>query len=214
MLEARQDKMKILGIGMGRTGTQSLAKALELLGFRAKHCPQFYLDNEGHLCVSPRDIEIHDALTDEPCILVYREVDSTYPGSKFILTVREMNSWLRSVENNADALRLWRSRLPAVPVLHRALYGTAEFDPVKFADAYRKHVDSVKAYFSKRPQDLLIMNICGGEGWEKLCPFLERQVPDRPFPRLNVFGESDLATQLEQGKRVLPRACDDAISHD
>jgi len=202
--------MKVLGIGLGRTGTQSLAKGLEMLGYRAKHCPQFYLDDDGHLCISREDIEHFDALTDEPCVLVYKDVDRQYPGSKFILTVREMYSWLRSVENNGKALCEWRAQFPAVPVLHRALYGTAAFDPHKFAEAYRKHVDGVKAYFGARPQDLLIMDICGGDGWEKLCPFLGRPVPCRPFPRLNVFGESDWATLLKRGASIQPRARRDA----
>jgi hypothetical protein len=199
--------MKVLGIGMGRTGTQSLAKALEILGYRTKHCPQFYLDGRGELCVSPEDIETYDALTDEPCILVYREVDRRYPGSKFILTVREQQSWLRSVENNSTALREWRAQFPAVPVLHRALYGTAVFDPLRFAEARQAHIARVKAYFSKRPGDLLVMDICTGDGWERLCPFLGRPVPDRPFPRLNVFGVSDWATMRKRGARIRPRAC-------
>jgi hypothetical protein len=198
-------QIKILGIGLGRTGTQSLAKALEILGYRAKHCPQFYLD-EGHLCVSQEDIARYDALTDEPCILVYKDVDRRYPGSKFILTVREMDSWLRSVENNSTALREWRAQFPAVPVLHRALYGTAQFDPAQFARAYREHVEDVTAYFQDRPQDLLVMDICAGDGWDKLCPFLDKQVPDLPFPRLNVFGESDGATVMVRGATIRPRA--------
>jgi hypothetical protein len=199
-------RTKILGIGMGRTGTTSLARALEILGYRAKHCPQFYLDDDGQLCVSQRDIELYEALTDEPCILVYQDVDRRYPGSKFILTVRGMDDWLRSIQDNGNALREWRAQFPAVPVLHRELYGTAEFDPVTFAEAHRKHVTDVKAYFRNRPQDLLIMDICRGEGWERLCPFLGKPIPDAPFPRLNVFGESDLATVLRRRGRIPPRA--------
>lgn len=198
--------MKVVGIGLGRTGTQSLAKALENLGYRAKHCPQFYLDESGDLCISQEDIEQFDAVTDEPCILVYKDIDQCYPGSKFILTVREEQSWLRSVENNSTALRKWRAQFPAVPLLHQALYGTAVFDPVLFADAYRKHVESVRAYFQDRPGDVLIMDICDGEGWERLCPFLGLQIPDLPFPRLNVFGESDWATVRKKGARIRPRA--------
>ena len=157
--------MKVLGIGMGRTATQSLAKALEMLGYRAKHCPQFYLDEGGTLCVSQQDIEHFDALTDEPCILVYKDVDRQYPGSKFILTVREMESWLRSVENNGNALREWRAQFPAIPVLHRALYGSATFDREVFAEAHRRHVEAVQRYFADRPQDLLVMDICADDGW-------------------------------------------------
>jgi hypothetical protein len=197
---------KVLGIGLGRTGTQSLTKALEVLGYRAKHCPQFYLDDRGYLCISQRDIDEYDALTDEPCILIYKDLDRQYPGSRFILTVRDMQPWLRSVENNGNALREWRAQFPAIPVLHRALYGTSQFDAALFAAAHLRHVADVKAYFAGRPADLLVMNICGGEGWDTLCPFLAKPIPHLPFPRLNVFGESDLATMRRQGVQIRPRA--------
>jgi hypothetical protein len=40
----------------------------------------------------------------------------------------------------------------------------------------------VKEYFRDRPDDLLVMNICAGEGWEKLCPFLGLAIPKVKFP--------------------------------
>ena len=107
-------------------------------------------------------------------ILIYREVDRQYPGSKFILTVRELEAWLTSIWNNSNSLRELRSKLPAVPVLHRAIYGTAIFDRATFAATHRRHIASVQEYFRNRPHDLLVMDICGGDGWEQLCPFLGR----------------------------------------
>jgi hypothetical protein len=193
-------EMKVLGIGLGRTGTMSLARALEILGYKTKHCPGFYLDAAGKLCISQEDIEQYEALTDEPTILVYKEVDRRYPDGKFILTVREMASWWTSIWNNGTALREWRAKLPAVPVLHQALYGTATLDRAMYEAAYRQHVRDVQAYFRDRPHDLLVMDICAGEGWGKLCPFLGKPVPGVPFPRLNVFGESDFGTVLQRGK--------------
>ncbi len=38
--------MKALGIGLGRTGTMSLARALEQLGYRTTHFPRCYLDRD------------------------------------------------------------------------------------------------------------------------------------------------------------------------
>ena len=43
-------------------------------------------------------------------------------------------------------------------------------------------------YFRERPKDLLVLNVCAGEGWEKLCPFLNKERPDVPFPYLNKAG--------------------------
>jgi hypothetical protein len=186
--------MKVFGIGLGRTGTTSLTRALEILGYRAKHCPHFYLDAGGQLCVSPEQIEQYEALTDEPVALIYRTLDQQYPHSRFILTVREMESWLTSRENNSRAMNEWWAKNPAVPVLHTALFGTAMFEREPYAQAYRKYVDGVYACFRDRPDDLLVMDICAGEGWEKLCPFLGKPVPEVTFPRRNVFSESDYAS--------------------
>jgi len=191
--------VKVLGIGLGRTGTTSLARALELLGYRAKHCPDFWLDDAVELIISPDDVRDFEALTDEPLIPIFRQIDRDYPGPRFILTVREMGPWLTSIENNGNALREHRVRLPAVPVLHETLYGTATFDREAYAAAHLRHVREVREYFADRPGDLLVMDVCAGDGWETLCPFLGRPVPDRPFPRHNVFGVSDAATLTRQG---------------
>ena len=50
---------------------------------------------------------------------------------------------------------------------------------------YLDHLEDVKKYFKDRPEDLLIINIISDEGWEKLCPFLNKKIPKKLFP--NVF---------------------------
>lgn len=194
--------MKVLGIGLGRTGTTSLARALQILGYKTKHCPDFHLDDDGALVVSPEDVTGFEALTDEPTILVFKAVDHDYPGSKFILTTRDIDSWLTSIENNGNALREFRQQFPAIPVLFEALYGSSTFDRELYAEAHRRHVAAIREYFADRPHDLLLMDISAGDGWAKLCPFLDKPVPDEPFPKRNVFGVSDLATLMARGESV------------
>ena len=191
--------MKVLGIGLGRTGTTSLARALQILGYKTKHCPDFYLGEGGELIISSEDVREYEALTDEPTILVFKDVDREYPGSKFILTTREMDGWLTSIVNNGNALREFRRQSPAIPVLFEVLYGSSTFDRDIYAEAHHRHVVAVRDYFSDRPQDLLVMDICAGDGWEKMCPFLSKPIPDRPFPERNVFGVSDAATLMKKG---------------
>jgi hypothetical protein len=42
-------------------------------------------------------------------------------------------------------------------------------------------------HFRDRPEDLLILDICGGEeGWKELCSFLDAPLPHVPFPKSNV----------------------------
>ena len=59
-----------------------------------------------------------------------------------------------------------------------------------FKEAYQKHIQHVQDYFAKRPQDLLNLNIAGGEGWERLCPFVRQPVLKLPFPYKNKNCES------------------------
>jgi len=44
------------------------------------------------------------------------------------------------------------------------------------------HVAEVKDYFKDRPEDLLIIDVCSGEGFAQLAPFLGAAIPAEPFP--------------------------------
>ena len=50
---------------------------------------------------------------------------------------------------------------------------------------YRKHRQGILEYFKDRPEDLLIMDFAYGDGWDKLCSFLSKEIPDEPFPHAN-----------------------------
>ncbi len=65
------------------------------------------------------------------------------------------------------------------------IYGTRGFDRVRFVNAYWTHVERVRDHFYRRPKDLLELDLCGGEGWERLCAFLGVAIPEQPVPRLN-----------------------------
>ena len=54
----------------------------------------------------------------------------------------------------------------------------------RLVERYVKHHDGVMRYFEGR-NDLLVMNIVEGDGWNKLCGFLGRPLPDVPFPHKN-----------------------------
>ncbi len=177
---------KIFGIGLSKTGTTSLANALQILGYKTK-------DNMGVVKYAKGDIasvdldcvETHDALTDTPIPSFYRELDTRYPGSKFILTARESEGWLMSCKKQFTD-RFAKVQTDAHTRLFMDLYGTDVFDDQRFASGYSRFVDGVREYFKDRPQDLLTINVAGGEGWDQLCPFLSRAVPDVPFPKANV----------------------------
>jgi hypothetical protein len=167
---------KIFGIGLARTGTTSLCEAMKSLGYSAIHFPR-----------SIMDIDAHDFSNDITVSRRYKILDVLYPNSKFILTIREMEDWLNSNRRWYEYLRANDTYDPDGQEALLHLYGRQEFHDPTWIMGWHTHVNGVIDYFQERSSDLLIMNVCGGEGWERLCPFLGRTIPNEPFPRANEF---------------------------
>jgi len=182
-LRTKMKKEKVFGIGLSRTGTTSLSEALTILGYKSWHFPGPLLTiDHGELRLNYNRIKYWDAINDTPISRFYRELDQLFPNSKFILTIRDTNEWLQSMK----VLCRDPSENQEINQLHKDLYGNDTFDHVKFEKAYLNHLNSVIAYFKNRKNDLLVINICSGEGWEKLCHFLSTEVPNVPFPKKHV----------------------------
>jgi hypothetical protein len=177
--DPKVQRSKVFAIGLSRTGTTSLNEAVEILGFSAIHYPP-----------SLQEIELYDAATDLPVADAFERLDARFPGSKFIYTVRERAGWLESCR------RHWLRRQEKTDELNRELrrrlYGTTDFDPDQFTQAYDRHEKRVLSYFAQRPHDLLVLDICAGHAdWETLCSFLGVPVPDVPFPHTNRLDSLD-----------------------
>lgn len=178
--------MKIFGIGLSKTGTTSLAQALTLLSFKTRDNPGLSHYVPGELTsIDMALLEEFDALTDTPIPSFYRELDAKFPDAKFILTLRERQGWLNSCKKQFTQ-KLADKQNDAHNKLFLDLYGCTVFDEAKFAAGYDRFVQGVQDHFKDRPGKLLALNVTGGDGWEQLCPFLDRPIPDTPFPKANV----------------------------
>ncbi|MFF3002281.1 sulfotransferase family protein [Kitasatospora sp. NPDC057940] len=183
---------KIFGVGLTRTGTRSLTAALGVLGFDVVHYPVDRATYRTLLAGSARFplLESHDGITDITVVPYYQDLDLAWPGSKFVLTVREEEGWLRSCRAH------WGRPLPEEAVrsevhlelqrfLRSAVYGCHAFHAERFRGVHRRHVAGVTGYFAGREDDLLVLDVVGGEGYERLAPFLGVPVPEGPFPHVN-----------------------------
>lgn len=203
--------MKIFGIGLSKTGTTSLAHALDILGYKTRDYPGIEHYSAGDLAsVDAGLLEAHDALTDTPIPSFYRELDARYPGARFILTVRDAEGWLKSCKKQFTE-KLAAKQNEAHNQLFMDLYGCTAFDEQKFRAGYEAFVAGVMEYFKDRPQDLLVINVVAGEGWEKLCPFLGKPVPEIPFPKANVtqitwMNLDDLVAVARRAGQIVLRA--------
>lgn len=180
---------KVFGVGLQKTGTMSLRQAFRDLGYKCFLSDGAWfmteLNKHGEIEFNPySDIDQHDAYADNPIPLFYKKLDKVCPGSKFILTVRDVKTWLPSVEKHFKR-HGWLPKNKLIDTCHRALYGIDRFNGRIFKKVFLKHNESVIQYFKDRPEDLLIMNLEAGDGWQKLCHFLCKPMPNTPFCHLN-----------------------------
>jgi len=167
---------KIFGIGWSKTGTTSLNEALKILGIKITHDKTLikaaikYEKEKGLPILST--LPQFRGFTEWPIRDHFKEIDKVIPNSKFILTVRDLKSLLKSLLVSARTKNIYMG----TPLVSNKR---------TMKKWYETYCRDVMYYFKNRPKDLLVMNICAGEGWEKLCDFLEVPIPDVPFPYLN-----------------------------
>ncbi|SRR6266508_5501223 len=184
--------MKIFCIGLNKTGTRSLHDALEMLGFQSVHWggPDLATAVERGARVRMAveraveegrplldDLEDVDAYSDILALSTNFELlDRQYPGSRFILTTRPLEDWLASRTRHVEANLARRARGD-----YDGTFLIVDHDG--WEEEFTRHEGRVRAYFAGRPDDLLVMDVAAGDGWEKLCPFLRVPVPSARFPR-------------------------------
>ncbi|KAG1050301.1 hypothetical protein G6F43_007410 [Rhizopus delemar] len=116
-----------------------------------------------------------------------------YPDAKVLLTVRSSESWYASVcktiaplAQRYNEIKSERAKEVLDVTLKVVLDGIfADKERMKDEKLVQKlftdHIEEVKRYV---PSDrLLVMEL--GEGWDRLCQFLGKEVPKVPYPKLN-----------------------------
>ncbi|GLJ32263.1 hypothetical protein SUGI_0649340 [Cryptomeria japonica] len=199
-LESREEKLnlKVIGVGLCRTGTYSLRGVLNMLGFPCYHYSEMRKNNQINLWLDILSGKSEDwksafsgymATVDFPSITVYRKLMELCPEAKIILTVRDTQTWYESVKDTVyRAYNTPGDQSPSQLVLSRlkmweGLFG-GRFEDREYAmSVYEAHVESVKNYVPAHK--LLVFNL--KEGWLPLCNFLGVPLPpaDTPFPHLN-----------------------------
>lgn len=186
---------KIFGIGLSKTGTKSLSKALEILGYKSIHYPndpvtiQQIANKQFKLSI----MEHYDAAIDTPVAAHYKELDVAFPNSKFILTTRRLESWLESMQFHlAMDYHLLKQpmneeltmKAKFLIAMYKAMYLGNSFEEMigKLEVSYKAHHEKVRSFFHSR---LLVLDVEDKDKWQKLCGFLEKPIPDVPYPKEN-----------------------------
>lgn len=177
--------MKVFGIGISKTGTKTLGRCLRVLGFdHFTWDPAFvrrYI--EGDLDHVWEVAERHESFDDWPWPVLYRELDERFPDARFVLTLRDdLRSWHESLRRHAE-------RSGPTPE-RRHFFGHALPHGHEREDValYRRHRAEVERHFEGREDKLLVVSWPERPEWEPLCRFLDRPIPDEPFPHENRRG--------------------------
>lgn len=191
----------VIGAGFGRTGTESMKLALEHLGLGPCHHMKEVLSSPDQLKrwrAIARGGEPDWAAAfngfrsavDWPSAYYWRELSEAYPEAKVILTVRSPESWYKSMSNTIFKV-LDATTDPdsiGLTLIAERVFGGRYHDQDHAITVYEKNNADVQGAFDG--DRLLTYQL--GDGWEPLCRFLGKMVPDRPFPQSNStveFGE-------------------------
>jgi hypothetical protein len=204
--------MKLIGAGLPRTGTLSQKVALEMLGLAPCYHMVNVLMDLDEAPVWQRALEGEDvwdellggfeATVDWPGSFFTRQLAEKYPDAKVLLSVREPEAWVRSMQDTiwglfyGDMLQRdlsdarsrvdhkWKSYMEMMMGMWERsglMPGGASTSAEEMATAMERYHEEIQRDI---PSDrLLVWSVT--DGWEPLCEFLGKDVPDTPFPRLN-----------------------------
>jgi hypothetical protein len=177
---------KVFGIGLSKTGTLSLARALTRVGIKTKHFPDDRTTQD-ELRRGRYELSIfreYQGLVDIPVAPYYAQFDRVYPSARFILTTRPTDAWLTSLERHF-AFWVEHRRTDFDDFVLACTYGVQHFSAERLRYVKEAHETGVRRYFAGRPEKLLVLNVFEGDGWKELGDFLGCPVPDEPYPREN-----------------------------
>lgn len=198
--------LKVIGAGFGRTGTDSMRTALDMLGLGPCHHMRALFENpelkakwrQRAAYGTPEWNEIFEGFSstiDWPSAHYWPELIDAYPDAKVILTWRTAESWWASFEKTI--LPVWQTSTeteedaPGSQLLAR-VFDWKEPTRDHCIAVYERNV--ARALTEVPPGRLLVHRL--GDGWDPLCAFLGVPVPDEPYPSTNTT--ADFNTNREE----------------
>ena len=184
--------LRVLGPGLGRTGTYSLKLALErLLGGPCHHMAEVNADPERQLALWAPVLRGEEAdwaglfagyvaQMDFPGAAFWAELREVFPDALVVLSTRPAEDWYRSAASTIFQLDTDSSPFTDLD-RERFGFGGRYNDAEAMIGAYERHNASVRS--AVPPDHFLEWTV--GDGWEPLCARLELPVPDEAFPWTN-----------------------------
>lgn len=192
--------LQVIGLGVGRTGTYSLKLAINRLGFGPCHHMEEVLHHMPEQvplwseAVAGRPdwgaiYEGYESAVDWPTAGFARELFAAYPSARYVLTHRSPESWADSFSATIYKLLAGRDEAPpetrpwlemAEGVISKTGFPDG-LDRDGLIRGFEAHIERVRSVIPA--EQLLVFQV--KEGWEPLCEFLDKPVPEESFPRTN-----------------------------
>ena len=148
--------------------------------------------------------ESYDASCDWPSCNSWQQQLKQYPDAKVVLTLRDPESWYKSV---METIFRFTPYGPATPIGIRVMFGVLGAPHAGFCEMEQKLIgnsgrkygwkkeDIIKAFIEHNqhvkatcPKDKLLI-FEAKDGWEPLCKFLDLPIPTVPYPHVNDTAE-------------------------
>ncbi len=194
--------LQVIGAGLGRTGTHTLAFALDKLGFGPCYTIHDVDRNAGHGqlwtdALEERTVDWnalfqgYRAAVEWPTVAFLPQLVDHFPRAKVILTVRDAASWYASAAATifpaleATAKRPGAGQGESSAFIRRLIlehvFANQYWDKARTIRVYQHHVQAVTKIV---PADRLL-HYRVQDGWAPLCAFLDVPAPTTPFPKRN-----------------------------
>ena len=196
--------LKVVGSGLGRTGTKSMQTALNMLGLGpCHHMVEVFAHPESRLLWIEASkgkpdwdaiFADYQSVVDYPGARYWREIAAHYPNAKVLHTVRDADQWFDSTQATIFAPDGPGTKPGPFQEFFDSVVSDFRdhmHDRAFMTDYFRRHTETV---IRAIPKDrLLVYQV--GDGWEPLCKFLGVKVPAEPFPSEN--SRADFISRLK-----------------
>ncbi|KAI1176578.1 P-loop containing nucleoside triphosphate hydrolase protein [Nemania sp. FL0916] len=203
--------MRVLGLGVSRTGTASLRQALLDLGYDdTYHYGALLNENprDAEMWIDALDAKINgrgkeftktewdqllghcQAVTDTPCHVFWRELLDAYPDTKVVLSVRDSpEQWAASMQASIMDMFGDKWYSSSISLWRRLLRifipvdaTTHRFNQLCFQTDFYQAISAGRGKEFYTAQNDAIK---AAEGWAPLCDFLGQDIPAWDFPKTN-----------------------------
>ncbi len=206
-------ELKVVGAGLGRTGTHSLKVALEqLLGGPCYHMVEvlgrpdqrdtWAAAVRGEKVDWPKFLAPYRATVDWPAAAFWRELSVAAPDAVIVLSTRDGAAWWKSASETIFAV-LARGAGPDDDAGLEELAMLKALIEQRFTPDWQDRAGAIAAYeaHNARVREEVpagrLVEWHPGDGWAPLCAALGLDEPAEAFPHLNSTGEFRAMTGLD-----------------